>query len=81
MECLLLSPCRYDLMDVHYLMEMPTSLRVSLVQRLLDGKPTRINAENHCSVLYIFRLAFNIHIEARMPKMTNPEPMIGTFAS
>lgn len=35
MECILLSPSRYDLMDVYYLMEMLTSLRASLVQRLL----------------------------------------------
>ncbi len=36
MECILLSPSRYDLMDVYYLMEMLTSLRASLVQRLLE---------------------------------------------
>ncbi len=36
MECVLLSPSRYDLMDVYYLMEMLTSLRASLVQRLLE---------------------------------------------
>ena len=36
MECILLSPARYDLMDVYYLMEMLTSLRSSLVQRLLE---------------------------------------------
>jgi len=36
MECILLSPARYDLMDVYYLMEMLTSLRVFLVQRLLE---------------------------------------------
>ena len=36
MECLLLSPMRYDLMDVYYLMEMLTSLRVTLVQQLLE---------------------------------------------
>lgn len=36
MECLLLSPMRYDLMDVYYLMEMLTSLRASLVQQLLE---------------------------------------------
>ena len=36
MECLLLSPMRYDLMDIYYLMEMLTSLRVSLVQQLLE---------------------------------------------
>lgn len=36
MECLLLSPNHYDLMDVYYLMEMLTSLRASLVQQLLD---------------------------------------------
>lgn len=36
MECLLLSPAYYDLMDVFYLMEMLTSLRASLVQRLLE---------------------------------------------
>lgn len=36
MECILLSPARYDLMDVYYLMEMLTSLRASLVQRLLE---------------------------------------------
>ncbi len=37
MECILLSPTRYDLMDVYYLMEMLTSLRFSLVQQLLEG--------------------------------------------
>lgn len=36
MECILLSPARYDLMDVYYLMEMLTSLRFHLVQRLLE---------------------------------------------
>ena len=36
MECILLSPARYALMDVYYLMEMLTSLRASLVQRLLE---------------------------------------------
>ncbi len=36
MECILLSPAHYDLMDVYYLMEMLTSLRVSLVQTLLE---------------------------------------------
>lgn len=37
MECILLSPSRYDLTDVYYLMEMLTSLRVSLVQLLLES--------------------------------------------
>ena len=37
MECILLSPSRYDLTDVYYLMEMLTSLRASLVQQLLEG--------------------------------------------
>lgn len=36
MECILLSPTHYDLMDIYYLMEMLTSLRSSLVQRLLE---------------------------------------------
>ena len=36
MECILLSPSHYDLMDVYYLMEMLTSLRASLVQQLLE---------------------------------------------
>lgn len=36
MECILLSPAYYDLMDVYYLMEMLTSLRSSLVQQLLE---------------------------------------------
>lgn len=36
-ECILLSPSRYDLTDVYYLMEMLTSLRASLVQQLLEG--------------------------------------------
>lgn len=36
MECILLSPASYDLMHVYYLMEMLTSLRASLVQRLLE---------------------------------------------
>lgn len=37
MECMVLSPKHYDLMDVYYLMEMLTSLRVSLVQQLLEN--------------------------------------------
>ncbi|MFR8357111.1 MAG: type IV toxin-antitoxin system AbiEi family antitoxin domain-containing protein [Parabacteroides sp.] len=37
MECILLSPSHYDLMDVYYLMEMLTSLRASLVQQLLEN--------------------------------------------
>lgn len=37
MECILLSPSRYDLMDVFYLMEMLTSLRSGLVQQLLEN--------------------------------------------
>ncbi len=37
MECVLLSPSHYDLMDVYYLMEMLTSLRASLVQQLLEN--------------------------------------------
>lgn len=37
MECLLLSPMRYDLMDIYYLMEMLTPLRASLVQQLLEN--------------------------------------------
>lgn len=36
MECVLLSPARYDLMDVYYLMEMLASLRASLVQQILE---------------------------------------------
>ena len=36
MECILLSPSRYNLMDVYYLMEMLTSLRASLVHQLLE---------------------------------------------
>lgn len=36
MECILLSPSRYDLTYVYYLMEMLTSLRVAIVQRLLE---------------------------------------------
>lgn len=36
MECILLSPSHYNLMDVYYLMEMLTSLRTSLVQQLLE---------------------------------------------
>jgi hypothetical protein len=36
MECILLSPSLYGLMDVYYLMEMLTSLRSSLVQQLLE---------------------------------------------
>ena len=36
MECILLSPSHYDLMDVYYLMEMLTSLRAYLVQQLLE---------------------------------------------
>lgn len=37
MECILLSPSHYNLMDVYYLMEMLTSLRASLVQQLLEN--------------------------------------------
>lgn len=37
MECLLLSPSQYNLMDVYYLMEMLTSLRSGLVQQLLEN--------------------------------------------
>lgn len=37
MECILLSPAYYDLMDVYFLMEMLTSLRASLVQQLLEN--------------------------------------------
>jgi len=36
MECLLLSPEHYSLMDVYYLMEMLTSLRSSVVTKLLE---------------------------------------------
>ena len=36
MECILLSPSLYGLMDVYYLIEMLTSLRSSLVQQLLE---------------------------------------------
>ena len=36
MECLLLSPEHYSLMDVYYLMEMLTSLRSSVVTQLLE---------------------------------------------
>lgn len=37
MECLLLSPAYYNLMDVYYLMEMLSSLRAALVQELLEN--------------------------------------------
>lgn len=37
MECILLSPSRYDLTDVYYLMEMLTALRAALVQQLLEN--------------------------------------------
>lgn len=37
MECLLLAPVHYNLMDVYYLFEMLTSLRASMVQRLLES--------------------------------------------
>lgn len=37
MECLLLSPSCYNLMDVYYLMEMLTSLRSVLVQKLMEN--------------------------------------------
>lgn len=36
LECILLSPAHYVLMDVYYLMEMLASLRASLVQQLLE---------------------------------------------
>lgn len=37
MECLLLSPSHFHLMDIYYLMEMLTSLRSGLVQKLLEN--------------------------------------------
>lgn len=36
MECLVLTHSHYDMMDVYYLMEMLTTLRHELVQRLLE---------------------------------------------
>ena len=36
MECLLLAPEYYDLMDVYYLMEMLTTLRAGMVTKLLE---------------------------------------------
>lgn len=36
MECLLLAPKRYALMDLYYIMEQLTSLRVDKLQRLLE---------------------------------------------
>jgi len=36
MECILLSPRYYTLMDTYYIMEMLTTLRSSLVQKLLE---------------------------------------------
>lgn len=36
MECLLLSPGRFSLMDSYYMMEMLTTLRPALVQQLLE---------------------------------------------
>lgn len=36
MECLLLAPEFYDLMDVYYLMEMLTTLRAGMVTKLLE---------------------------------------------
>lgn len=36
MECILLSPEHYNLMDIYHLMEMLNSLRSSVVQRLLE---------------------------------------------
>ena len=36
MECLLLAPEFYDLMDVYYLMEMLTTLRATMVTKLLE---------------------------------------------
>lgn len=37
MECILLSPKHYNLMDVYYVMEMLTNLRSRLVQQLLEN--------------------------------------------
>lgn len=37
MECLLLYPAHYNLMDVYYLMETLTTLRPTLVQQLLES--------------------------------------------
>lgn len=37
MECILLAPVHYNLMDVFYLFEMLTSLRASMVQLLLES--------------------------------------------
>ncbi len=37
MECILLSPKYYNLMDVHYLMEMLTNIRSKLVQQILEN--------------------------------------------
>ena len=36
MECILMSPEHYNLMDIYHLMEMLNSLRSSMVQRLLE---------------------------------------------
>jgi hypothetical protein len=36
MECMLLAPAYYDLMDVYYLMEMLTTLRAGVVVKLLE---------------------------------------------
>jgi len=37
LECLLLAPHRYSLMDLYYVMEQLTSLRPDVVQHLLEG--------------------------------------------
>lgn len=37
MECLLLAPTQYDYMDLYYIMEQLTSLRVDVVQNLLES--------------------------------------------
>ena len=37
MECLLLAPTQYDYMDLYYIMEQLTSLRVDVVQNLLEN--------------------------------------------
>lgn len=37
MECLLLAPMQYDYMDLYYIMEQLTSLRVDVLQNLLEN--------------------------------------------
>ncbi len=57
MECLLLTPSCYNLMDAYHLMEMLTTLRAGLVSRLLE----------ECSSVKVKRLFLYMAEKARHP--------------